>query len=419
MNTKNNGHHAAPRCRFCQAELSHTFVDLGMSPLCESYLQAEQLNRMEPFYPLHVFVCDNCFLVQLEEFVSPEHIFSEYAYFSSYSDSWLDHCRRYTEHMVERFALNGQSLVVELASNDGYLLQYFVRSNIPVLGVEPAANVAKAAQEKNVPTLVRFFGQELAAELVAQGKQADLLIGNNVLAQVPDLCDFVAGMKLLLKPQGIITVEFPHLLRLINENQFDTIYHEHFSYFSFLTAERIFAAHGLRLFDVDELPTHGGSLRIYGCHADDSSETVTARVGDLLAREEAAGLNNIASYCSFAEQVHRTKRDLLGCLIHARAEGKSVVGYGAPGKGNTLLNYCGAGKDLIEYTVDRNPYKQGWFLPGTHIPIHHPDKIRETRPDYLLILPWNLKAEIMQQMSFVREWGGKFIVPIPKAMILD
>jgi SAM-dependent methyltransferase len=407
------------RCRFCKSDLDHTFVDLGMSPLCESYLQRDQLNTMEPYYPLHVFVCDRCFLVQLQEFVSPASIFSEYAYFSSYSDSWLQHCRRYTEQMLNRFRLNRTSLVVELASNDGYLLQYFVKTGIPVLGIEPAANVAKVAEGKGVRTLVRFFGKRLAEELAAAGTQADLLIANNVLAQVPDLCDFVAGMKILLKPQGVLTLEFPHLLRLIEENQFDTIYHEHFSYFSFLTARRICGAHGIVLFDVEELPTHGGSLRVFGRHANDTSKAVTPRVSELEAKEQAEGLERVESYCLFSEKVSRAKRKLLQCLIRAKEEGKSIVGYGAPGKGNTLLNYCGAGKDLIDYTVDRNPYKQGRFTPGTHLPIYHPDKIAETRPDYLLILPWNLKNEIIEQMAFVREWGGKFIIPIPEATICD
>jgi len=390
-----------------------------MSPLCESYLRWQQLNEMERFYPLHVFVCSKCFLVQLDEFVSPEAIFAEYAYFSSYSDTWLEHCRRYTEQMRDRCGLNAQSLVVELASNDGYLLQYFVEKRIPVLGIEPAANVAKIAEERGVPTVVKFFGKELGAELAAKGEQADLLVGNNVLAQVPDLRDFVSGMKILLKPRGVLTLEFPHLLSLMADNQFDTIYHEHFSYFSFLTAKQIFAEHGLVLFDVEELPTHGGSLRIFGRHTDDTSKAVTPRVSLLEAKERAAGLGKLDCYCFFAEKVKRAKRELLRCLIRAKEEGKSIVGYGAPGKGNTLLNYCGVGKDLIDYTVDRNPYKVGRFTPGTHIPIHHPDKIHETRPDYLLILPWNLKSEIMGQMSFVREWGGKFIIPIPEATICD
>jgi hypothetical protein len=388
-----------------------------MSPLCESYLRREQLNQMEPFYPLHVFVCEKCFLVQLEEFVSPENIFTEYAYFSSYSESWLDHCRRYTEQMLDRCRLNENSLVVELASNDGYLLQYFVQKHIPVLGIEPAVNVAKAAEEKKVPTLVKFFGKQLAAELAGKGKQADLLVGNNVLAQVPDLRDFVAGMKILLKPRGVLTLEFPHLLKLMDENQFDTIYHEHFSYFSFLTAREILGAHGLVLFDVEELPTHGGSLRVFGRHSEDDSKPISSRVVELSAREEAVGLKRLGSYSSFAEKVKKTKRELLGCLIGAKAAHKSIVGYGAPGKGNTLLNYCGIGTDFIDYTVDRNPFKHGRFTPGTHIPIYAPERIAETRPDYVLILPWNLKNEIMQQMAKIREWGGKFIIPIPEARI--
>ncbi len=404
-------------CRFCKSELRHTFVDLGMSPLCESYLRLEQLNQMECFYPLHVFVCEKCFLVQLEEFVSPDSIFTEYAYFSSYSNSWLEHCRHYTDQMLERFRLSRKSLVVELASNDGYLLQYFVQKNVPVLGIEPAANVAKVAEEKNVPTVVKFFGKQVAAELAAEGKQADLLVGNNVLAQVPDLGDFVAGMKLLLKPRGVLTLEFPHLLKLMEENQFDTIYHEHFSYFSFLTAKEILGAYGLVLFDVEELPTHGGSLRIFGRHSDDDSKPVTSRVTELSAREEAIGLKRLESYSSFAEKVKKTKRQLLECLIGAKQARKSIAGYGAPGKGNTLLNYCGVGTDFIDYTVDRNPFKHGRFTPGTHIPIYAPERIFQTRPDYVLILPWNLKNEIMQQMARIREWGGKFIVPIPEATI--
>jgi len=388
-----------------------------MSPLCESYLRPDQLNEMEPFYPLHVFVCDRCFLVQLEEYVSPDHIFTEYAYFSSYSESWLEHCRQYTQQMRDRYALNKHSLVVEIASNDGYLLQFFAQENISVLGIEPAANIAKAATGKGVPTLVEFFSAQLAAELAREGKQADLLVGNNVLAQVPDLSDFVGGMKILLKPKGVLTLEFPHLMRMMEGNQFDTIYHEHFSYFSFFTAEKIFRAHELVLFDVEELATHGGSLRIYGRHKEDNSKPVSSRVAELRRREEAAGLMHVAGYRAFAERVKNTKRELLQCLIQAKRVGKSIVGYGAPGKGNTLLNFCGIGRDFIDYTVDRNLYKQGKFTPGTHIPIYSPEKINETRPDYLLILPWNLKNEIMQQMSRIREWGGRFIVPIPEAII--
>jgi len=393
--------------------LRHTFVDLGMSPLCESYLSADQLNQMEPFYPLHVLVCDRCFLVQLQEYVRPECIFSEYAYFSSYSDSWLAHANAYTQKMTERFGLDLNSLVVELASNDGYLLQYFMANGIPALGIEPAANVAQVAIQKGVPTLVKFFNEDVARQLAAENKYADLLLGNNVLAQVPDLNGFVAGMKILLKRHGVITMEFPHLLRLMEQKQFDTIYHEHFSYFSFFTAQRIFAAHGLTFFDVEELTTHGGSLRIYARHAEDPSEAVSSRVDDLCAREQAIGLDRVETYQLFARQVEAAKRNLLDFLVEVKRTGKSIVGYGAPGKGNTLLNYCGIRQDFIDYTVDRNPHKQGKFLPGSHIPILAPGRIQETKPDYVLILPWNLKDEIMHQLSYVREWGGKFVVPIP------
>jgi SAM-dependent methyltransferase len=405
------------RCRFCATALHHTFVDLGMSPLCESYLRADQLNQMEPFYPLRAWVCGKCFLVQLEEYVTPERIFSEYAYFSSYSDSWLKHAEGYTNLMIERFGLNKESCVVELASNDGYLLQYFIQKGIPSLGIEPAANVAAFAAKKGVPTLVKFFDRELARQLAAEGRAADLILGNNVLAQVPDLNSFVAGMKILLKPQGVITMEFPHLMRLMAQNQFDTIYHEHFSYFSLWTAEKIFAAHGIVLFDVEELPTHGGSLRIYGKHAEDSSKDLTGRFAESHARECAAGVDRLDTYSDFSQQVKETKWALLDFLIHARREGKTIAGYGAPGKGNTLLNYCGIRTDFIDYTVDRNPHKHGKFLPGTHIPILPPERIRETRPDYLLILPWNLKNEIIEQNSFIREWGGQFIVPIPQVRV--
>src|SRR6266446_3249452 len=404
-------------CRFCGTKLEHTFVDLGMSPLCESFLPGEQLNQMEAFYPLHAYVCGKCFLVQLEAYVTPEHIFSDYAYFSSYSDSWLAHAKKYTDRMAERFGIGEKSCVVELASNDGYLLQYFVEKKVPVLGIEPAANVAAVAVKKGVPSLVKFFGRETARELASAGKQADLLLGNNVLAQVPDLNDFVAGMKTLLKPTGVITMEFPHLQRLMEENQFDTIYHEHFSYFSFLTAEKIFAAHGLALFDVEELATHGGSLRIFARHAEDSSHAVTSRVRDLREREATLGYAQIETYSRFADQVMETKRKLLEFLIEAKRSGKKIAGYGAPGKGNTLLNYCSIRTDFIDYTVDRNPHKHGKFLPGTHIPIYPPDQIRRTRPDYLLVLPWNLKQEIMQQNAFIRDWGGKFVVPIPEVKV--
>jgi C-methyltransferase-like protein/putative zinc binding protein/methyltransferase family protein len=409
---------ATPKCLFCRAPLRQTFVDLGMSPLCESYLAADQLNRMEPFYPLHVKVCEKCYLVQLEQYVSPEHIFTEYAYFSSYSDSWLRHSSNYVDMISERLGLSARSLAVELASNDGYLLQYFVKKGIPALGVEPAVNVAKVAERKGVPTLVKFFGCQTAREMVAGSQTADLVIGNNVLAQVPDINDFVGGIRIVLKPSGIATLEFPHLLRLMQENQYDTIYHEHFSYFSLITVEKIFAAHGLILFDVDEIPTHGGSIRIYLRQVEDNSKPVTSAVINLRNRELAVGLNHMQTYANFAERVVESKRNLLELLIGLRREGKRVAGYGAPGKGNTLLNYCGIRTDFLEFTVDRNPYKHGRFLPGTHIPIYPVEKIRESRPDYILILPWNLKDEIAAQLAYVREWGAKLIAPIPRAQVL-
>jgi 2-polyprenyl-3-methyl-5-hydroxy-6-metoxy-1,4-benzoquinol methylase len=409
---------AAP-CRFCETPLRHTFVDLGMSPLCESFLTADQLNRMEPFYPLHAKVCHKCFLVQLEQYVSAEHIFTEYAYFSSYSESWLKHASDYVDMISERLTLGARSLAVELASNDGYLLQYFVRKGIPVLGVEPAVNVAKVAEQKGVSTLVEFFGSQTAQAMVADGRAADLVIGNNVLAQVPDINDFVDGIRILLKPDGIATLEFPHLERLMQENQYDTIYHEHFSYFSLITAEKIFAAHRLVLFDVDEIPTHGGSIRIYLRHLEDASKAVTQRVVNLRERELAAGFHRMETYSVFAERVMESKRAFLELLIRLRREGKRMAGYGAPGKGNTLLNYCGIRTDFLEFTVDRNPYKHGRFLPGTHIPIHSVEQIIERRPDYILILPWNLKDEIVKQLAYAREWGAKFIVPIPLVRVLD
>jgi hypothetical protein len=403
-----------PVCRSCSSQLQHTFVDLGMSPLCESYISAENLNGMEAFYPLHVYVCGECFLVQLEQYVTPEHIFKKYAYFSSYSDTWLQHAKDYADMITKRVSLDAHSSVVELASNDGYLLQYFVAKGIPVLGVEPAENVAAAAIEKGVPTTVKFFGERAAQEIVKEVGKADLIIGNNVLAQVPDVHDFVGGMGCLLAASGVITMEFPHLMELIDKNQFDTIYHEHFSYFSLVAVERILDAHGLRLFDVEELATHGGSLRIYVCHAADQAKSVTQRVRELRAKEESYGLYELDTYFAFAERVKETKRRLLEFLISAKRMGKAIAGYGAPGKGNTLLNYCGIRTDFIDYTVDRNPYKQGKSLPGTHIPIEAPARVAETRPDYLLILPWNFREEIIQQMSMIRSWGGQFVVPIPE-----
>jgi len=389
-----------------------------MSPLANSYLSAEQLNRMEPFYPLRVYVCEACLLVQLEAFETPESIFGDYAYFSSYSDSWLRHARAYAEMAIDRFALGSASRVVEVASNDGYLLQYFVERGIPVLGIEPAANVARVAIEQGIPSLVRFFGQPTARDLAADGTRADLLIGNNVLAHVPDLNDFVAGLKIVLAPGGVITMEFPHLARLMAENQFDTIYHEHFSYFSLIAVRRVFAYHGLTIFDVEELPTHGGSLRIFARHTEDGSHPVGERVVELLAREEQAGYTRLEHYLAFGEQVKATKRKLLRFLGQAKDAGLRIVAYGAPAKGNTLLNYCGAGTDVIDFTVDRSPHKQGLFLPGTHIPIRTPEAIRELQPDYVLILPWNLREEIVEQMAFVREWGGRFVVPIPEVTVL-
>ncbi len=406
-------------CRFCGTALKHKFADLGMTPLANSYLKASQLNRMEPFYPLQACVCENCFLVQLEELESHENIFSDYAYFSSYSDYWLEHARIYTEMITERFGYNGQSFVVELASNDGYLLKNFVEKNISVLGIEPAENVAKVAEGKNIPTLTQFFGSELAQELYEDKKQADLIIGNNVLAHVPDLNDFVNGMKILLKPDGVITMEFPHLQQLVENNQFDTIYHEHFSYFSFITAEKVFARHGLILFDVDELSTHGGSLRIYARHDNDSTKAVTNKVNSLRKREEELGYNDLDIYLEFNEKIKKTKRDILRFFYAVKEEGKSIAGYGAPAKGNTLLNYCGIDSDFIEYTVDRSPHKQNHFLPGTHIPVYSPDKISETQPDYIFILPWNLKKEIIDQLAYTREWDCKFVTPIPEVAIFD
>ena len=385
-----------------------------MSPLCQTHIEQHQLDQMEPFYPLRVRVCDHCWLVQLQEYVSPEVLFTEYAYFSSYSDTWLEHAKAYTDLMMQRFGVGAQSLVVELASNDGYLLQYFAAKGVPVLGVEPAANVAEVAIRKGIPTLVNFFGEKTALELAAESKRADLLLGNNVLAHVPKLNDFVEGMRILLKPQGVITMEFPHLMRLMEGNQFDTIYHEHFSYLSFLTVEKVFAAHGLTVFDVEELPTHGGSLRIYARHAENSSLPVGPHVEELRHREEDAGFTRLEHYFSFSERVKQTKWRLLEFMIRVKLQGKSIAGYGAPGKGNTLLNYCGIRTDFLDYTVDRSPYKQGKYTPGTRIPIYGPEKIRETKPDYVLILPWNLEDEIMAQLCYIHEWGGQFIVPIPE-----
>lgn len=406
-------------CRFCNASLEHTFADLGLAPPCQSQVSPENFNKGEAFYPLHAYVCAKCFLVQVPEVVSPEDIFSEYAYFSSFSDSWLRHAKAYADLMQERFGIGPKSRVIEIASNDGYLLQWFKEKGVPVLGIEPAANVAAAAEKKGIPSVVKFFGVRTAREVAAEHGQADLLLGNNVLAHVPDLMDFVAGMKILLKPGGILTMEFPHLLQLMDQNQFDTIYHEHFSYFSFTVAEKVFAHHGLVLFDVEELPTHGGSLRIYGRHAEDASRPVGPRVGELRAREERLGYGKLGVYLDFGEKVKETKRAVLEFLIQAKRRGKKIVQYGAAGKANTLLNYCGIRNDFMEYAVDRNPYKQNHYLPGSRLPVYPPDRIKETRPDFLFIGVWNLKEEIVSQTAYIREWGGKWVVPIPSVHVID
>ncbi len=410
--------HQVGLCRLCNSPLVHTFIDLGMSPPCESFVATDAANDVEPFYPLHAFVCDECFLVQLHEYVTPENIFTEYAYFSSFSDSWVAHAKRYCDMVIERFALGESSFVVELASNDGYLLQHFQTGNIPMLGIEPAVNVAKVAIGKGIPTLTEFFNEALATDMAARGKKADLIIGNNVLAQVPDINDFVAGMKVLLKHEGVITLEFPHIEKLIEENQFDTIYHEHFSYFSLLTIEKMARRHGLKVFDVEEIPTHGGSLRVFFSH-EDSKFPREARVDSLLERELNAGLDKIETYTAFSEDVRQTKRNLLSFLIRLKEMRKSICAYGAPGKGNTLLNYCGIGTDFIDFAVDRNPYKHGRLTPGMHIPIRPVSEIERMKPDYVLILPWNLKNEIVAQMNDIKNWGGKFIVPIPDISIID
>jgi 2-polyprenyl-3-methyl-5-hydroxy-6-metoxy-1,4-benzoquinol methylase len=408
----------APKCRFCATPLVHTFCDLGTSPLCQRHVTPARFNHAESFYPLHVYVCDQCHLVQLPEYCAREEIFdAEYGYFSSFSDTMLKHASDYVNMMMPRFGLGSKSKVVELASNDGYLLQYFVKAGVPVLGIDPTANTAAAAEKKGVRTLVKFFGIETAKALVSDGGKANLILGNNVLAHVPDINDFVGGMKILLAPGGVVTMEFPQLLHLIEQNYWDTIYHEHFSYLSFTTVEKIFAAHGMTLFDVDEIATHGGSIRIYAKHADDAAKPIHARVAAMKDKETKAGHFDLKYYTSFGERVKESKRALLEFLIIAKRAGKSVAGYGAPGKGNTLLNYCGIRTDFMNYTVDRSPHKQGNFLPGTRIPIYGPEKIKETKPDYLLILPWNLKDEIMKQMAHIRDWGGQFVVPIPAVKV--
>lgn len=404
-------------CRFCGADLTRMVTDLGMHPPCQAFVAAEDLNNMEPFYPLVTWVCGECWLVQVGEYVSPEEIFGEYGYFSSFSDAWLEHCRDDAHSQTARWGLGPKSLVVEVASNDGYFLRWFAEAGIPVLGIEPARNVAVVAEERGIPTVAEFFGVALAERLVSEGSRADFLAGKNVLAQVPDLNDFVGGLKILLAPGGVITIEFPHLQRLIEGNQFDTIYHEHFSYFSLHTTEKIFEAHGLVLFDVDELWTHGGSIRVYGRHADDETKPVTERVLELRAREYELGYADPSAYEAFDTQVKATKRRLLETLIRLRDEGATIAAYGAAGKGMTMLNYCGIRGDLIDFVADRNTYKWGRYCPGVHVPVLPPEAIDERRPDYVLILPWNLRDEISAQLAHIRDWGGKFIVPIPTADI--
>ncbi len=408
----------ASTCRFCATPLEHDLVDLGLSPISNAFVKPNESTNDEAFYPLHAFVCSNCFLVQLEEFESPDEIFSDYVYFSSYSDSWLAHANRFVGYMSERFGYDSNSLVMELASNDGYLLQYFKRRNVPVLGIEPASNVADVAREAGIETIDEFFGIAQAKILADNGQRCDLLIGNNVLAHVPDINDFVGGMPLVLKERGVISVEFPHLLRLIEETQFDTIYHEHFSYLSLHFVRQLFAHHGLEVFDVEELPTHGGSLRVFAQHAN-GPHALSDAVDKVLDDEYAAKLNSLEGYQAFAKQVESVRDGLLSFLHDAKASGNTVVGYGAPAKGNTLLNFCNVGPDLMAYTVDRSPHKQDLLLPGTHIPVHAPERIAETKPDYVVILPWNLRDEIVAKMAHIGDWGGRFVVPIPTLEIIE
>lgn len=405
-------------CLNCGNQLKHTFADLGTSPLCEEFVKPENINKGQQFFPLHVYVCEECLLVQVEEYVSPEEIYSDYYYFSSYSDSWLQHAEDYTDFMVDNYPVNKNSFVVEIASNDGYLLQYFMDKDIPILGVEPSENVAKAAIEKGIPTEKVFFGEQSAQKLLEEYEPADLILGNNVLAHVPDIGDFIKGLDVMLGENGIMTFEFPHLMQLVDNNQFDTIYHEHFFYYSLIAVKSIFEKHNMKLFDVQELSTHGGSVRIFVARQNNDNYTIRDSVKNILATEKKKGYLDIDFYKAFDKKVQKTKRDILTLLIDLKEQGKAVAGYGAPGKGNTLLNYCGIRKDFIDYTVDRNPNKQGYFLPGSLIPIYHPDTIKETKPDYVFILPWNLKEEIMDQIEYIRDWGGKFIIPIPEPAII-
>lgn len=407
------------KCRFCQHELTHKFIDLNNAPPSNSFLTKEQLAQPEVFYPLKLFVCENCWLVQIDEYKKANDIFDqEYIYFSSYSKSWLIHAKNYVDYVVQRFYFNQNSLVIEIASNDGYLLQYFKEKQIPCLGIEPTKSTALACKEKEIPVIEAFFGEQLATQLLNNNQQADLLIGNNVLAHVPNINDFVKGLKIALKKTGVITLEFPHLLQLVQQNQFDTIYHEHFSYFSFHTVKHIFCSHGLDIFDVKELPTHGGSLRIYAKHLENKSYSISTNIISLEQKESEQQITSLTYYQTFQQQANKIKNDLLAFLIEQNQQGKTVVAYGAAAKGNTLLNYCGVKKDLIEFVVDASPYKQGKFLPASHVPVVSEEHIIETKPDFILILPWNIKDEVIEQVSYVRDWNCKFIVPIPKLVIL-
>ncbi|HEX2536301.1 MAG TPA: class I SAM-dependent methyltransferase [Chitinophagaceae bacterium] len=406
-------------CRFCQTPLEHVFIDLFNAPASNSFLAGEQLNEPEVFYPLKVYTCHKCFLVQVEEYKKSDAIFnSEYVYFSSFSKSWLDHARRYTDAMQERFGMNEQSLVVELASNDGYLLQYFQEKGVPVLGVEPTSNTAEVARGKGIETITEFFGVALARQLASEGRKADLLLGNNVLAHVPDILDFTGGMKIALKPEGVITMEFPHLMQLVDNNQFDTIYHEHFSYLSFHTVKAIFAAQGLELFDVEEIPTHGGSLRIYAKHAENKQQAISPRVADLLRKEAEKGMIALPYYEGFTQRALDIKLSFTSFLIEQKRAGKKVAAYGAAAKGNTLLNYCGIKADLIDFVVDANPHKQGKWLPASHIPVVQEDVLKKEKPDFVVIFPWNIREEVVQQLDYIRSWNGRFVIPIPQVTVL-
>ena len=405
------------KCRFCKNELKENFLDLGESPLSNSFLKKNELKKYERKFPLHAYVCRYCLLVQLEEFEAPKKIFSEYAYFSSFSKTWLMHAEKYVEKMIKKYRFDKNSTIIEIASNDGYLLQFFLKKNIPVLGIEPAKNVAQSARKKGIPTITKFFGQDTAKSLINNGKKADLIIGNNVLAHVPNLNDFVKGLKILLKPNGIITLEFPHILKLIQKKQFDTIYHEHFSYFSFLTIKKIFLYHNLTIFDVDKLSTHGGSLRIHVKHTEDKTKKNSSKINLLIKEERKAGLHKISTYKKFQDEVIKIQNKIQKFFINTKIKNKIIVGYGAPAKGNTLLNFCKIDTKNIKFTVDKNPYKQGMYLPGTYIPIKKPIKISQIKPDYVLILPWNLKKEIIKELAYVKNWNGKLITLIPKISI--